>query len=108
MDDQDRVGRRGAPLASGGGPAVAIDDVAHLLRRIRHGDQSALGELYDLTCDRLFGLASTWSSTTAEAEQLLGRTYLRLWRVAPARAVKSGEEMAWMTQLLAECRPATG
>ena len=61
-----------------------------LIDRIVLGDESALGELYELLAPRAYGIALKILKDAGEAEEVLQDTFLEVWRSAtrfdPARA----------------------
>jgi len=60
-----------------------IDPDAELLARYASGDSAAASALLDSLSGRLFSLAMRLLGDTAEAEDVVQETMLRVWKVAP-------------------------
>jgi len=70
-----------------------------LLGRIRFGDASALGQLYDLTVGRLHALALRVLGNADDAEEALSDVYLQVWERAASYCPERGAVMAWLQTL---------
>jgi RNA polymerase sigma-70 factor, ECF subfamily len=67
-----------------------------LLERIAAGDQSALGQLYDLTSPILYGLLLRMLRQPELAQEALQDCYLRVWHRAETYCTAKGEPIAWL------------
>lgn len=70
-----------------------------LLGRIRFGDASALGQLYDLTVGRLHAVALRVLGNVDDAEEALADAYLQVWDKAASYCPERGAVMAWLQTL---------
>lgn len=90
-----------------GSRAADVDEAANalvlsaLIERVAGGDQSALGELYDLTVGRLYALAQTVLRNAADAEEVVCEVYTQVWQSAAHYDRSRGAVMGW---LLTICR----
>jgi RNA polymerase sigma-70 factor (ECF subfamily) len=97
----------GSPAGSAASDAVARpvpdDDggLAGLLDRIAHQDERALGEFYDATSGRVYGLALRITGRADTAEEVAADTYFQVWRDAARYQAERGRVLAW---LLTICR----
>lgn len=71
------------------------------LEAIRHGDQQALGRVYDLTVSRVYGLALRITGKAEAAEEVTEDVYMQIWRTAKDYHADRGKVIAW---LLTICR----
>ena len=55
-------------------------DEAALIARIRAGDESAMGDLYDRYSGVVYGVALRVLADTSAAEDVLQEVFLQLWR----------------------------
>lgn len=72
-----------------------------LVARMAADDEAALGDLYDLTVPRLYGLALRITRTPAAAEDVVAEVYHQAWRDARRFDPARGAVMTW---LLTICR----
>lgn len=76
--------------ASGVATTTAVDDCAALLGRVQSRETGALGELYDLTGQRLFALATAILRNREDAEEVVCDVFTQVWnepaRYEPGRA----------------------
>jgi RNA polymerase sigma-70 factor (ECF subfamily) len=78
--------------ANGGGPCPGSDRETDslLVGRIQRRDEAALSELYDRWADRVYAVAYHLLHDDGEAEDIVERTFTRIWQDAsrydPARA----------------------
>lgn len=56
--------------------------LAGLLRRCARADETALAELYDRTCSRVYALILRRVDSETRAGDVLIQTYLHIWRQA--------------------------
>lgn len=86
-------------------PATESDECDAELRRkveaIRHGDEHALGRVYDLTVSRVYGLALRITGKAEAAEEVVEDVYMQIWRTAQDYHAERGKVIAW---LLTICR----
>jgi len=96
-----------APISSGGsapqgsnrsGISNAVD-LADLLRRSSHGDQSAFAELYDATSSRIYGLVLRVVRDPTQSEEVTQEAYLEIWRTAARFDAAKGHAMSWLMTL---------
>ncbi len=78
------------PTGQPDGPAPS------LLRRIAGGDEAALGELYDATSSRVFGLALQIVRDREGAEEVALDVYTQVWREAGRYDGARGSVMSWL------------
>lgn len=74
-------------------------DVAHLtalLARTARQDEDALAELYDLTSNRVYGLALRILRNPAAAEEICGDVFFQVWRQALRFDPARGRPLAWI------------
>ncbi len=74
-------------------------DLIGLLARIAHGEEGALGDLYDMTGSRVFGLAFRILNDVTMAEEVAMDVYLQVWRQAGQFDQSRGMPMVWLTML---------
>jgi RNA polymerase sigma-70 factor (ECF subfamily) len=65
----------GSPSSTGPGPGDG-----ELWERLRAGDQTALGELFDRYADEVYGFAFRRTASWAAAEDVVQATFLTTWR----------------------------
>ncbi|MBD9525725.1 MULTISPECIES: sigma-70 family RNA polymerase sigma factor [Paracoccus] len=69
-----------------------------LLGRVAQGDKTAFGALYDSTSARLHALCLSLLKDRPEAEDVLQRVYVSVWREAGQGAAK-GPVMEWLVTM---------
>ncbi|MBA3639006.1 MAG: RNA polymerase sigma factor, partial [Acidobacteria bacterium] len=67
-----------------------------LLDRVARGDQSAVGELYDLHNHLLFGLLVRILTERAEAEEVLQEVFVQAWTRADTYDPSRGTPAGWL------------
>jgi RNA polymerase sigma-70 factor (ECF subfamily) len=72
-----------------------------LIVAIRAGDQPSLSRLYDLTVDRVYGLARSIADNESDAEEIVCEVYARVWEQSAGYDANRGSVLAW---LLVMCR----
>lgn len=72
-----------------------------LIVGIRARDHSALSRLYDLTVDRVYGLARSIVDNESDAEEIVCEVYTRVWERSAGYDANRGSVLAW---LLVMCR----
>lgn len=70
-----------------------------LLLAVARRDEAAFSELYDRTSPVIFGLILRMVASHAEAEDVLQKTFLRVWDRAPYFTVTAGTPFTWMVTL---------
>ena len=71
-------------------------DEAALIARIRAGDQSAMGDLYDRYSGVVYGVALRVLGNTSAAEDVLQEVFLQLWRNPQAFDPDRGRLAPWL------------
>src|SRR5690348_17111928 len=75
------------------------DDLVALLAAVARQDRSALGELYDRTSAKMYGICCRMLANDADAEDVLHEAYLTVWcnagRFDPAKA----SPITWLAAL---------
>ncbi|HZQ92205.1 MAG TPA: sigma-70 family RNA polymerase sigma factor [Terriglobales bacterium] len=93
-----RSGRN--PAQSGvqsGAPAAGPREAGELVSRIRAGDESAIGELYDRYSCVVYGAALRVLGDTGAAEDVLQDVFMQLWRNPSAFNANRGSLAAWLS-----------
>lgn len=85
------------PSRIGGDAAWGAE--ADLMTHIASGSQTALAQLYDLTCARVFGLILSVIDARASAEEVLQDTYVHVWSHAREFATYRGTASAWIAEI---------
>lgn len=70
-----------------------------LLFRLAEGDQTAMTELYTATSSAVYGFALSIVKNTADAEDIMQETYIRIYRAAPTYQ-RLGKPMAWILTIV--------
>ena len=105
LEGQDGPMRVAAPPASSkmendsvGTPAQRMPEPQPeaLLRRLAAGDQTALGEFYDLYAGLANGLALRILRDTSEAEDVVQEVFVQVWRQAARFDTSRGSAEAWL------------
>lgn len=73
-------------------PGSHLDEI---IKRIAEGEKKALGNLYHETKASIYGFALSLTKNTADAEDILQETYLKIWANADSYKTK-GTPMAWI------------
>ena len=77
-------------------PTGQDNELMALLDRVAARDEAALKALYELTSDKLYGLAVRVVAHRDWAEDVLQESYLTIWRVAADYRAALSPPMAWM------------
>lgn len=85
--------------ASTGPPGDGEEESRLLLDRMRQGDETALGALYDLWSPRLYPLILHVVGTAEDAEEVLEETFWQAWRQADRYEGGRGRVGAWLATL---------
>lgn len=72
------------------------DKQKQLLLAVAGGDESALGELYDLFERPLFSLGMRWLNEREMAEELVQEVIVRVWKGAPTFDPTRGHASSWI------------
>lgn len=67
-----------------------------LIQRMSAGDEAALGQLYDLTLSRVYGLAMKITGRRELAEEICVETFWQSWREASRYDARRGQPLAWL------------
>ena len=70
-----------------------------LVARVAHGDEAALGELYDRFGQAVFSLCVRIVHDAATAEELTQEVFVRLWRSAASFAPERGKASTWLLRI---------
>lgn len=70
--------------------------LAGLLMRMRERDQRALGEFYDATLGRVYGIAMRITHDSALAQEVTEDTFLQAWNDADRWDPARGNPLAWL------------
>ncbi len=68
-----------------------------LISRSARGHEDAFAELYDQTCDRMYGVIVRVIRSPELAAEVTQEVYVEIWRQAGRYAKERGSVMAWMT-----------
>ena len=75
--------------------------LVELTKAITAGDEQALGQLYDLTVNRVYSLAYVMTNNASDAEDIVSDVYWQIWQKASQYDPARGPVIAW---LLIHCR----
>lgn len=78
--------------------SVSLSD-AELVRRVRAGDDRALGELYDRHAGLVFNLARAVVGAEADAEEVTEDVFVQLWTSAERFDPERGALRSWLATL---------
>jgi RNA polymerase sigma-70 factor (ECF subfamily) len=92
--ENDRVMMGGRPIRSTTTPMESV--AVTLLRRLSGGDQSALGEFYDLYAGLVNGIALRVLRDATEAEDVVQEVFVQIWRQATRYDPVRGTPEAWI------------
>ena len=70
-----------------------------LVRRLKAGDEQALAELYDLLAPWVLGLAFRILEDEAEAEEVVGDVFARVWRRVHQHDARRGPLVPWILSI---------
>jgi len=74
-------------------------DLITLLDSIGKGDELAMSEFYDVTVNRIYGMAMKIVSRTELAEEVVGDVYLQLWRQATNYRAERASPIGWVLMI---------
>jgi RNA polymerase sigma-70 factor, ECF subfamily len=89
------------PHAAAADPAVAIgeDELLGLLQAVCNRSQAALGRLFDLCADRVFGIALRLLQNEADAEEVCCEVFQQVWERAGQYDASRGRVLVWLGTL---------
>ena len=92
--------RRGAD-AQGlvSGREVQAARLVSLISRAARGQEDAFADLYDQTCDRIYGVIVRVIRSRELAQEVTQEVYVEIWRQAARYATNKGSVLAWMTTI---------
>jgi RNA polymerase sigma-70 factor (ECF subfamily) len=73
--------------------------LTELLAAVRRRDEAALSKLYNATAAKVHGLARTILNNAADADEVLGDTYLQAWQSASRFDPARGSVLAWLMMI---------
>lgn len=73
-----------------------FEELPQLIVRIQHGEQAALGRLYDLMLSKVYGLVLRIVATPADAEEVTCDVFHQIWRNAKQFDCKRGNPSQWI------------
>ena len=79
--------------------AVETEIDALLIGRIQCGDESALSQLYDRWVDRVYSIAAHVLGTSDDADDVVERTFSKIWKDARAYDPERGSVGAWIVTI---------
>src|SRR6266436_5402554 len=79
--------------------AVRIEDEEDVIRRLKAGDSTALGELYDAFSSVVYRLIVRIVRDPGAAEELLQETFLKLWKRADLLDENAGSVGPWIVTI---------
>jgi RNA polymerase sigma-70 factor (ECF subfamily) len=71
-----------------------------VIARLVSGDETALGELYDLFGALAYSLACAMVTDPADAEEVVADAFAQIWRSASTFDPSRGSVMAWITTIV--------
>lgn len=80
-------------------PVQNREELARALTRVSEGDESALGEVYDRTSAKLFGICLRILRDRGEAEDALQEVYVSVWRRAGSFDASRASAVTWLATL---------
>ena len=84
------------PTAARAAPEANEARLRGWIAAITHGDEQALGELYDATLGRVYGLALRITRNAQAAEEVAEDVYWQVWRQALRFDPVRGNAMSWL------------
>ncbi len=88
-------------IVSTGEVPLIEKDITTCLAEIQEQNEDALSQFYDLTINRVYGMALRITGKPEEAEEVVSDVYLQIWEQADRYRTEKGSIMAW---LLTICR----
>ena len=70
-----------------------------LIGRAARGHEDAFADLYDQTCDRIYGVIVRVIRSRELAQEVTQEVYVEIWRQASRYSTTKGSVLAWMTTI---------
>ncbi len=70
-----------------------------LIGRAARGQEDAFADLYDQTCDRIYGVIVRVIRSRELAQEVTQEVYVEIWRQASRYSTTKGSVLAWMTTI---------
>ena len=86
-------------ILSKGDPDLFTEELTACLAEIKQQNEDALSQFYDLTINRVYGLALRITGTAEEAEEVVSDVYLQVWDQADRYSIEKGSIMTWLLTL---------
>ena len=86
-------------ILSKGDPDLLAEELTACLAEIKQQNEDALSQFYDLTINRVYGLALRITGTAEEAEEVVSDVYLQVWDQADRYSIEKGSIMTWLLTL---------
>ncbi len=77
----------------------AVVDLNSLLTQVGHGDETALGQLYDQMGSAVFGLARRIIRDPSRAEEVTQEVFVQVWQSATRFDAARGSARSWLLTL---------
>ena len=78
---------------------LSQEDARSLVRRLKAGDERALGELYDIMAPWVLGLAFRILHDEDEAEEVVGEVFVQVWRHVDQHDARRGPLVPWILSI---------
>lgn len=82
-----------------GAAHLTIEDLATCLSQIQEQNEDALSHFYDLTINRVYGLALRITGKAEEAEEVVSDVYFQVWEQADRYREEKASIMAWLLNI---------
>lgn len=80
-------------------PTTLAEPDRHVLARVSHGDEQALGLLYDRYAGALYAMAFRITGERADAEEVVLDAFQQVWRDAGRFREERGSVAGWLTMI---------
>lgn len=80
-------------------PSDGDDPLAAVVKEIARRDEKALGQLYDATVGRVYGIASRITGRAEAAAEVVSDVYFQVWREAARYSPARGKVLAWLVTI---------
>jgi RNA polymerase sigma-70 factor, ECF subfamily len=78
---------------------LSQEEASSLVRRLRAGDERALGELYDVLAPWVLGVAYRILQDEDEAEEVVADVFLQVWRHVDQHDARRGPLVPWILSI---------